>query len=181
MHTLHYSIKFSYIQYMCAHAPYCPFPTATVFLEYLQGSDTAEEIQGMIMTLFEEETSKAREFAGKFIENRQKMIDVSTVHTVHGYRVQCTISTCVCVCTSYLYSTTHCPSFLMPQGVRMTESTTTHRPSSHSKQSQGGRSHPPRGLTSTSGGGGVKSGNNKKTAAEKPNIGEIQSVNDVHK
>ena len=82
----------------------------------------------------------------------------------------------------------------------MTESTTTHRPSSHSKQSQGGRSHPPRGHTSTSGGGGVKSGNNKKTkkgkkgqkldpfmlgfsvhAAERPNIGEIQSVNDVHK
>ena len=78
----------------------------------------------------------------------------------------------------------------------MTESTTTHRPSSHSKQSQGGRSHPPRGHTSTSGGGGVKSGNNKKTkkgkkgqkldpfmlgfsvhAAERPNIGEIQSDN----
>ena len=75
----------------------------------------------------------------------------------------------------------------------MTESTTTHRPSSHSKQSQGGRSHPPRGHTSTSRGGGVKLGNNKKTkkgkkgqkldpfmlgfsvhAAERPNIGDIQ-------
>ena len=84
---------------MCAHAPYCPFPTATVFLEYLQGCDTAEEIQGMIMTLFEEETSKAREFVGKFIEKRQKMIDVSTVHTVHGYyNIQCTLSTCTYVC-----------------------------------------------------------------------------------
>ena len=66
-----------------------PFPTATVFLEYLQGCDTAEEIQGMIMTLFEEEASKAREFAGKFIEKRQKMIDVSTVYTVHGYYIIC--------------------------------------------------------------------------------------------
>ena len=69
-----------------------PFPTATVFLEYLQGCDTAEEIQGMIMTLFEEEASKAREFAGKFIEKRQKMIDVSTVHTAHWVL-------CVYVCT----------------------------------------------------------------------------------
>ena len=76
-----------YIQYMYAHIPYSPFPTATVFLEYLQGCDTAEEIQSMIMTLFEEEASKAREFAGKFIEKRQKMIDVSTVHTAHGYYV----------------------------------------------------------------------------------------------
>ena len=94
---------------MCAHVPYYPFPTATVFLEYLQGCDTAEEIQGMIMTLFEEEASKAREFAGKFIEKRQKMIDVSTVYTVHGNYVQSTYVH-VCVCTGYLFSTTYCPT-----------------------------------------------------------------------
>ena len=101
MHTVRYSIKLSYVHtYVCIYTltlctySICvhmfltpPFPTATVFLEYLQGCDTAEEIQGMIMTLFEEEASKAREFAGKFIEKRQKMIDVSTVHTAHGYYV----------------------------------------------------------------------------------------------
>ena len=84
----------------------------------------------------------------------------------------------------------------------MSESTTSsHRSVSHSKQSQGRQSYPPRGHTSTSGGGGGgKSANNKKTkkakkgqkldpfmlgfsvhAAERPNIGEIQNVNDVHK
>ena len=93
--------------YMCTHAPYCPFPTATVFLEYLQHCDTAEEIQGMIMTLFEEEASKAREFAGKFIEKRQKMIDVSTVHTICTW-VLCTlyyiiICTHICICVYQLF------------------------------------------------------------------------------
>ena len=75
-----------------------PFPTATVFLEYLQGCDTAEEIQGMIMTLFEEEASKAREFAGKFIEKRQKMIDVSTAHTICTW-VLCTVYYIIILCT----------------------------------------------------------------------------------
>ena len=50
-----------------------------MFLEYLQGCNTANEIHHMIMTLFEEEASKAREFAHKFIEKRQKMISVSQV------------------------------------------------------------------------------------------------------
>ena len=45
----------------------------------------------------------------------------------------------------------------------MTESTTTHRPSSHSNSLKEAGPTPPRGHTSTSGGGGVKSGNNKKT------------------
>ena len=53
--------------------------TATVFLEYLQGCSTAIEIHDMIITLFEEEASKAREFAHRFIEKRQKMISVSQV------------------------------------------------------------------------------------------------------
>ena len=64
----------------------------------------------MIMTLFEEEASKAREFAGKFIEKRQKMIDVSTVHTAHGYYVYTYVCTCTCVCISYFYCTIVRPS-----------------------------------------------------------------------
>ena len=50
-----------------------------MFLESLKECETAESIQDVILTIFEEEASKAREFARKFLERRRKMMDVSNI------------------------------------------------------------------------------------------------------